>query len=174
MQGIPIGKAFGIQLKLHWSWFIIFALITWALAANYFPLTYPTWNLTSGIAAGIVTSLLFFASVLFHELMHSAVALSEKIHIQGITLFILGGVSEMTEEPKIAIDEFRMAFAGPASSLILGGIFLGIFAALGGTVTWGSFYLGKCHDTGFEFSGGPIYRSHSFLARLHQSRPWCF
>ena len=135
--GIPIGKAFGIPLKLHWSWFIIFALITWALAVSYFPGTYPKWSLAMGVSAGIITSLLFFASVLIHELMHSLVAISEKIHIQGITLFILGGVSEMTEEPKTAGDEFRMAFAGPGSSLVLGGIFLGIFFGLGGTIPAG-------------------------------------
>ena len=111
--GIPIGKAFGISLRLHYSWFLIFALITWALAAVYFPNTYPSWSLSMKIGAGLLTSFLFFGSVLFHELCHSLVAIHEGIEIQSITLFFLGGVSEMTGEPKTAGDEFRMAAAGP-------------------------------------------------------------
>jgi hypothetical protein len=58
LGGVPIGKAFGISLRLHWSWFIIFVLVTWALAANYFPVTYPNWTLSTKIIAGIITSLL--------------------------------------------------------------------------------------------------------------------
>jgi Zn-dependent protease/CBS domain-containing protein len=139
LGGIPIGKAFGISLKLHWSWFIIFGLVTWALAGNYFPITYPNWTLSTKIIAGIITSLLFFSSVLAHELMHSIVAIREGIHIEAITLFILGGVSQMTEEPKTAKDEFRMAIAGPGTSLVLGGIFVLIFIGLGGKLTWSTF-----------------------------------
>jgi Zn-dependent protease/predicted transcriptional regulator len=131
--GIPIGKAFGISLRLHWSWFIIFVLITWALSASYFPSTYPHWSLAEGVTAGIITSLFFFGSVLVHELMHSIVALRKGIHIASITLFILGGVSAMTEEPQKAKDEFLIAAAGPVTSLVLGGIFWGVWVALGGT-----------------------------------------
>jgi len=100
--GIPIGKAFGISLRLHYSWFFIFALITWALAANYFPTTYPNWSLSMKIAAGLITSFLFFGSVLLHELMHSLVALREGIQVQAITLFFLGGVSECVFRSKSA------------------------------------------------------------------------
>ncbi len=130
--GIPIGKAFGISLRLHYSWFFIFALVTWALAAAYFPTAYPTWNLTLKITAGILTSFLFFASVLVHELMHSIVALRQGIKIQAITLFFLGGVSQMSGEPKTAGDEFRMAAAGPFSSLVLGGLLLGVYYGVRG------------------------------------------
>ncbi len=133
--GIPIGKAFGITLRLHWSWFFIFALITWALAGAYFPQEYPHWTLAAKISAGLITSFLFFGSVLLHELMHSIVAIHEGIQIQAITLFFLGGVSEMTGEPKSAVDEFRMAGAGPGSSLVLGGILIGIFFAVGGRLS---------------------------------------
>ena len=172
--GIPIGKAFGIPLKLHWSWFIIFALVTWSLAASYFPTTYPNWNMTTKIVAGLLTSLLFFASVLVHELMHSIVALREGIHIEGITLFILGGVSQMTEEPKTAKDEFRMAIAGPGSSLVLGVIFWGIWFALRGSNTGSiqflagiSYWLGYINLAlgifnlipGFPLDGGRVLRS---------------
>jgi Zn-dependent protease/predicted transcriptional regulator len=139
LGGVPIGKAFGISLRLHWSWFIIFVLVTWALAANYFPVTYPNWTLSTKIIAGIITSLLFFGSVLAHELMHSIVAIREGMHIDAITLFILGGVSQMTEEPKNAKDEFRMAIAGPGTSLIIGAILILIFITLGGKLTWATF-----------------------------------
>ncbi len=172
--GIPIGKVFGISLRLHYSWFLIFALITWALAAEYFPTTYPTWSLSMKIGAGLLTSFLFFGSVLFHELCHSLVALREGIQIQSITLFFLGGVSQMTGEPKTAGDEFRMAAAGPFSSLILGGIFLGIFFALRGTDTLSAqfgaavtYYLGFINlllgvfnlIPGFPLDGGRVFRS---------------
>jgi Zn-dependent protease len=173
-SGIPIGKLFGISLRLHYSWFFIFALITWALAANYFPSTQPSWSLSMKIGAGLITSFLFFGSVLFHELMHSLVALREGIQIQSITLFILGGVSQMTGEPKTARDEFRMAIAGPVSSLVLGGIFLGIYFALRSNTAVAaqfvaaiSFYLGFINILlgafnlipGFPLDGGRVLRS---------------
>ncbi len=126
------------------------------------------------IGAGLITSFLFFGSVLFHELMHSLVALREGIQIQAITLFILGGVSQMTGEPKTAKDEFRMAGAGPLSSLVLGGIFFGIYFALRSTTTetaqFGAaitYYLGYINVLlglfnlipGFPLDGGRVLRS---------------
>jgi Zn-dependent protease/predicted transcriptional regulator len=172
--GIPIGRLFGISLRLHYSWFFIFALITWALTAQYFPTTYPTWSLAMKIGAGLVTSILFFGSVLLHEIYHSLVALHQGLQIKSITLFFLGGVSEISGEPKTAGDEFRMAGVGPGSSLVLGGIFLGIFFALRGTNTlpaqFGAavtFYLGYINLAlgvfnlipGFPLDGGRVLRS---------------
>jgi Zn-dependent protease/predicted transcriptional regulator len=174
--GIPIGKAFGISLRLHWSWFIIFVLITWALSTSYFPSIYPHWSLAEKVTAGIITSLFFFGSVLLHELMHSIVALHKGIHISSITLFILGGVSAMTEEPKEAKDEFLIAIAGPGTSLVLGGIFWGVWITLGGTnAAAGSnefiaaivFWLGYINLAlgvfnlipGFPLDGGRVLRS---------------
>lgn len=172
--GIPIGKAFGISLRLHYSWFLIFVLVTWALAAVYFPSTHPTWSLALKIGVGVITSILFFGSVLFHELMHSIVALREGIQIQAITLFFLGGVSQMTGEPKTAGDEFRMAAAGPFSSLVLGGLFLGIYYLLRGftsetaqIIAAISQYLGLINILlgvfnlipGFPLDGGRVLRS---------------
>jgi Zn-dependent protease len=126
------------------------------------------------IGAGLLTSILFFGSVLFHELCHSLVALREGIQIQSITLFFLGGVSQMTGEPKTARDEFRMAAAGPFSSLVLGGIFLGIYYALRSTTTEAvqfgtavAYYLGFINILlgafnlvpGFPLDGGRVFRS---------------
>src|SRR4030043_136380 len=172
--GIPIGKAFGISLRLHYSWFLIFALVTWALAGSYFPSVYPTWSLSSRIAAGLITSVLFFGSGLVHELMHSIVAQRQGISVQSITLFIFGGVSQITSEPKQPKDEFRMAIVGPVSSLIIGGILLGIYFAWRHVDTFGvqfitaiAYWLGYINLVlgifnlipGFPLDGGRVLRS---------------
>jgi Zn-dependent protease/CBS domain-containing protein len=172
--GIPIGKAFGISLRLHYSWFFIFALVTWALAASYFPSTYPAWSLSVRVAAGLITSILFFGSVLVHELMHSIVSQRQGIPVQSITLFFLGGVSQITSEPKQPKDEFRMAIVGPLSSLVLGGIFFGIYFAWRNVDTFAvqfvtaiAYWLGFINLAlgvfnlipGFPLDGGRVLRS---------------
>lgn len=169
-EGIPIGKAFGISLRLHYTWFIIFVLVTWTLAVNYFPYSYPHWNLTTSILAGVITSLLFFGSVLAHELMHSIVAQKAGIPVHSITLFIFGGVSQMSMEPKRPQDEFRIAFAGPLTSLVLGGIFLAIWYWLTDAVEfiraivfwlgWINIFLAGFNlIPGFPLDGGRVLRS---------------
>lgn len=168
--GIPIGKVFGISIRLHYSWFFIFALITWALTSSYFPGIHPTWTMATSITAGILTSLLFFGSVLLHELAHSRVALAEGYKVQSITLFVLGGVSSIVDEPKTAADEFRMAIAGPLTSLVLGGIFLAIWAGTKDTAPFVSAvaqWLGLINISlgvfnlipGFPLDGGRVLRS---------------
>lgn len=172
--GIPIGKAFGISLRLHYSWFLIFALVTWALAAGYFPSTYPTWSLSARIAAGLITSVLFFGSVLVHELMHSIVSQRQGVRVQSITLFIFGGVSQITSEPKQPRDEFRMAVVGPLSSLVIGGILFGVYFALRPVdsfaaqfITAIAYWLGYINLVlgifnlipGFPLDGGRVLRS---------------
>jgi Zn-dependent protease/predicted transcriptional regulator len=172
-DGIPIGKAFGIPLRLHYSWFIIFVLITWALASSYFPATHPTWSLTTKVAAGTITSLLFFGSVLAHELMHSIIAQRQGLPVRSITLFIFGGVSQIASEPKQPRDELRMAIAGPLTSLAIGGIFWGIWFWLHGSSGAGEFvgaiayWLGLINVflagfnliPGFPLDGGRVLRS---------------
>jgi len=172
-KSIPFGRIFGISLKLNPSWFIIFILVTWALAGNYFPTTYPAWMLTEKIAAGVITSLLFFASVLAHELMHSLVAQREGITVKSITLFIFGGVSEITSEPKKASDEFLMALAGPMTSLVLGSALFAVWSSLknlsgaGEFVGAISYWLGIINVSlgafnlipGFPLDGGRVLRS---------------
>jgi Zn-dependent protease len=172
-NGIPFGRIFGITLKLNPSWFIIFILVTWALAGSYFPTTYPAWTLTEKIAAGVITSLLFFASVLVHELMHSVVAMREGITVKSITLFIFGGVSEIAGEPKKASDEFLMALAGPLTSLVLGGVLIGVWVGLKNTsgaaqyVEAIAYWLGIINLSlgafnlipGFPLDGGRVLRS---------------
>lgn len=121
--GIPIGKLFGIALRLNYSWFIVFGLVTWALAFDYFPSMYSTWDVAMRLSAGLLTSLLLFGSLMAHELMHSVVAQAAGIPVRSITLFVFGGVSEITKEPQKPKDELLIALAGPLTSLVIGSIF---------------------------------------------------
>lgn len=164
--GIPIGKLFGIAIRLNYSWFIIFVLVTWALTTSYFP----HWNLATSILAGVVTSLLFFSSILAHELMHSLVAQASGIKVKSITLFIFGGVSLISEEPKEPKVELRIAIAGPLTSFVLGAIFWAIWFALPDTVEIVkvvAFWLGWINlllavfnlIPGFPLDGGRVLRA---------------
>jgi Zn-dependent protease len=120
--GLPLGRIFWIPLYLHVSWFIIFLLITLSLATQ-FKSMHPTWTPEQHWALGIVTSILFFASVVFHELSHSVVAKLYKIPVQSITLFVFGGLSRIARDPSNAKQEFNVAIAGPLSSVFLAGCF---------------------------------------------------
>lgn len=120
--GLPLGRIFGIPLYLHVSWFIIFLLITLSLATQ-FKSMHPAWTAEQHWALGIVTSILFFASVVFHELSHSVVAKLYKIPVQSITLFVFGGLSRIARDPSNAKQEFNVAIAGPLSSVFLAGCF---------------------------------------------------
>jgi len=111
-----LGRVFGIQFRLHYTWFIIFTLVTISLV-------YPDWSSPVYWVIAIITSLLFFASILAHELAHSLVGRAYGIPIKSITLFIFGGVAQMTREAKSAGAELRMAAAGPACSLAIGSLF---------------------------------------------------
>jgi Zn-dependent protease len=90
---------------------------------------HPTWNPAQQWTVGIFTSLLFFASLLFHELAHSVVAQHYKIRVLSITLFIFGGVASIERDPSKAIQEFNIAIAGPLASGFLAGIFFGLVQA---------------------------------------------
>lgn len=124
---IKLGKIMGIPVGLHTSWFLVFALVTWSLAVGYFPREYPSLQPVAFWGLGVITSLLFFGSVLVHELGHSIVALRNKIPVHGVTLFIFGGVAQIGREPSDAGTEFRIAIAGPLSSLVLAAGFAGLW-----------------------------------------------
>ena len=119
-----VGRIAGIEIKIDSSWLVIFLLFTFSLAAFYFPHAFPVSNHSYYWLLGLVTSLLVFASVLFHELAHSVVAQRQGEKVEDITLFILGGVARISEELKEPKKEFYLALAGPASSFVLGGLFL--------------------------------------------------
>ena len=102
---------------------MIFVLFSWSIAGGYFPRQYPHWTRELSWAMGVMTSLLVFASVLVHELAHSLVAIRQGEKVRSITLFLLGGVAQISEEPKAPLQEFRMAFVGPLTSFALAGLF---------------------------------------------------
>jgi Zn-dependent protease len=114
-----LGKIFGIPIGINYTWFIVFALVTMSLATGYFPSRYEDWSLAAYLGVGLLTSVLFFVSVLIHELAHSVVALAWGIPVKSITLFIFGGVANIGREPDRPLAEFLIAIAGPISSLLL-------------------------------------------------------
>ena len=133
---IKLGRILGIPVNIDVSWFVIFALIVYTLAVGYFPQANRHLTPAMNWLGGVIAALLLFGSVLLHELMHSVVAKRNGIGIAGITLFIFGGVSRMTDEPRTPEAELKMAIAGPATSIALAGAFY-VAARLGGAAVFG-------------------------------------
>lgn len=165
--GLWIGSIFGIPIYLHPSWFIIFVLITLSLSTQ-FNSEHPGWTERQHLALGLITSVLFFLSVLFHELSHSVVALAYKVKVASITLFIFGGISRIEQEPKNAKQEFTISIAGPLSSLFLAGCFWLVWhfapaeemvRAATRWLAWVNLLLGLFNLVpGFPLDGGRILR----------------
>ena len=120
---IKLGRFFGIQIGLHYSWFLIALLIVYSLSSQFHS-TNPQWSDGLILTLSIATALLFFVSLLLHEMAHSLVATSNKLPVKEITLFALGGVSQIEKNPTSAKVEFWMAFVGPLTSAIIGVICL--------------------------------------------------
>jgi Zn-dependent protease/CBS domain-containing protein len=118
-HSIPLGRIFGIPIGLDYSWFVIFALLTWMFAVSYYPDEFKHWSPLLYWLMGAVTAIMLFMCVLLHELGHSVVALRYKIPVRSITLFLFGGVAQIGAEPPSAISEFFIAIAGPLVSLAL-------------------------------------------------------
>lgn len=125
-----LGRIAGIEVGVHYTWLFAFVLIAWSLAAGFFPSRYPGWTVGTYWLAGIVSALLLFGSVLVHELAHSLVARAQGLPVQGITLFIFGGVSTLRGEAERAWDEFIIAIVGPLTSLVLAALAFVVFRAL--------------------------------------------
>jgi Zn-dependent protease/predicted transcriptional regulator len=163
-----IGRILGIPIYIHPSWIIIFVLITLSLAGQFTQM-HPQWTPEQHWTLGILTSLLFFASVLFHELSHSVVAKLYKIRVASITLFVFGGVSRIGKDAPTPAQEFNIAFAGPLSSGLLAVMFYAIERVLpqdqmvGALADW----LWKTNAMlavfnllpGFPLDGGRVFRS---------------
>ncbi|MGE5224050.1 MAG: site-2 protease family protein [Omnitrophica WOR_2 bacterium] len=120
---LTVGRVSGIPLKVHINWVIAAVLVTWSLAGGYFPQNYPHQVPLNYWIYGGLTAILFFMSVLFHELGHAMIAISEGVPVKSITLFIFGGVAHISKEPPTPQAEFRIVVAGPFTSLFLAGIF---------------------------------------------------
>ncbi len=141
-SNLKIGRIFGIPISISWSWLIIFALIFWSLASSVFPDQFPDLSTATYVIMGGVGTLLFFLSIVLHEVGHSIIARRNGIEIEGITLWLFGGVSQFKEMFKGPGEEFRIGIAGPAVSLVLGGAFLGLgilsdaYTPVSGTLLW--------------------------------------
>jgi Zn-dependent protease len=168
-QSIRLGRVLGIPIGVNYSWFIIFFLITHSLTVLFGEL-HPDWTLAGRVVFGLATSLLFFASVVLHELGHSVIALRYRIPVRSITLFVFGGIAQIGKEPERPAHEFAIAIAGPLVSAALGVVFLGVewlardrlegIATLGGwlggiNLTLAAFNL----VPGFPLDGGRVLRA---------------
>jgi Zn-dependent protease/predicted transcriptional regulator len=127
---LPLGTIHDIKIRINWSWIIIFVLVMWSLAVGYFPAHFKNWSELEYWLVGAAAAALLFVSVLIHELSHSFVAQARGLPVSSITLYIFGGISNITKEPASAGEEFAIAFAGPLSSLLLGGVFIGLYYAV--------------------------------------------
>jgi Zn-dependent protease/predicted transcriptional regulator len=178
-EGIQIGKIYGIPIYLHTSWFLIFGLIAFWFYSDFdaLHLNLPTQRL---VGLGVMTSLLFFGSLVFHEVAHSLVAKHYKIPVVSITLFVFGGVSRFTRDPETPMEEFTVAAAGPISSLVLAGCFGLVYkeagsnlvlSTLAGSLAWLNFILAIFNlIPGFPLDGGRIFRAAVWGATKDSSR----
>ena len=165
-----IGRLLGIDIYVDSSWFVIFILFTWVLSTSYYPSRFPEWTPFMNWTLGALTCLLLFSSVLVHELAHSLIAIQQGEQVRRITLFILGGVAQISGEPKEPLKEFSMALAGPFTSLILAVLFWLVSFGLHGVsapFSAAAFYLAMINVAlavfnllpGFPMDGGRILRS---------------
>src|SRR5467141_3268508 len=167
-SGFKVARIFGIPIYLHSTWVVIFALSTFSLG-NLFTQNYPHWTKAQQWGVGLLTSLLFFGSVLFHELAHSVVAQHYKIRVVSITLFIFGGLARIARDPSKAIQEFNIAVAGPLASFFLFGVFavleksfphIEMLGAIAGWLAFINFRLALFNlIPGFPLDGGRIFRA---------------
>lgn len=123
MRGFRIARLFGININIDWSWLFIFLLITWQLS-TVFASFHPDWEIVLRWGTALAASLLFFASVLAHELAHSLMAQAQGIPVRNITLFLFGGVSNIQREPPSPRAEFLITIVGPITSIVLGFLFI--------------------------------------------------
>lgn len=173
-----LARLWGIDIEFHASWLIILVLIALTLG-SYFHAANPAWSMWVVVASAAATTVLFFASVVAHELAHSLVARRYGLPVHTITLFVFGGVSELTREPDDAASEFRIAIAGPLASLVIGAVFLGLSrlgsmqapaVAVAAWLGWINLALAIFNLVpGFPLDGGRVLRAilwsanHNFL-----------
>ncbi len=165
-----IGRIFGFEINVHWSWFFIFFLVTASFATSVLEDSYPELTETQRwVVAGFI-ALLFFCSILLHEISHSVVARRYGIPVPSITLFVFGGVSTLGKEPDNARQEFWIAIVGPLTSILIA-IVLGIAyfplheldhgaAAISSNLAFINLAIGIFNLVpGFPLDGGRVLRS---------------
>jgi Zn-dependent protease len=175
-----LGRIAGIPIGVNWTWLLVFAFLVWSLASSVFPDTNPGLSTAEYAGMGIAAALLFFGSLLLHELGHAVQARREGVQIDGITLWIFGGVARLRGTFPSAGAEFRIAIAGPIVTAVLAGAFVGLVALTHfGTAVDGMFaWLGYINLLLLAFNllpalpldGGRIFRSA--LWRLRRDFVW--
>jgi Zn-dependent protease len=171
---LTLGRLGGVQVRIHWSWLVVFALIVWSLAATVFPSQNPELSDGVHLAMAVAAALVFFASVLLHELGHAWQARRDGLEIDGITLWLFGGVAQFKGSFPSPGAEFRIAIAGPLVTVILSGGFAllalaGLPSAVDGVAAW----LGYINLTLLVFNlipalpldGGRVLRAALWRAR---------
>jgi len=198
-RGLRIARIAGIDIMLDWSLLLIFMLISVSLSAGVFPAWHPEWSAVLSWATGLGAAVMFFASILAHELSHALVGRAQGIEIRRITLFMFGGMAHMSKEPQRWRAELLMAAVGPLTSLVLGILFLALAYMLAGPIevdlehpedvlsTLGPvatllLWLGPVNIVlalfnlvpGFPLDGGRILRAvlWGMTGDLHQSTRW--
>lgn len=166
--GWRLGRLAGIEIAIHPSWLIIAFLLTYSLAIARFPIEFEGWNPVLYWVIAAATAALFFASVLAHELSHALVARRFGLKVEGITLFIFGGVTSMESDSRTAREEAVVAIVGPLTSILIGAVFLGANAliaqpqlsALLGWLGFINVLLGLFNlIPGFPMDGGRVLRA---------------
>ena len=147
-QGISLGRIAGFKVDLDYSWFVIFFLILGTFTGVVFPAYVPGLGRTAYLIMGAVGTLLFFISLLAHELAHAFVARGKGVEVQGITLFIFGGMARTRSEAARPADEFQIAGVGPLASVVLAGAFYGL-AVLADLEGWHEGIFGVAGHLGF-------------------------
>ena len=173
-----IASVFGIEISITLSWIFVFAFVAWSLAEPSGPLHRTDLGVGARIILGVIGSVLFFASVLVHELAHSLVARARGIGVRGITLFIFGGVSQFEDEVGDAPGEAWISAVGPLTSLVVGAAFFGCAQALGPSSTVGVLFAYLAYVNvllaifnlipAYPLDGGRVL--HSLLWRISGSR----
>jgi Zn-dependent protease len=139
---ITLGRVSGIRIGIHWSWLLIFVLITWTLAVEVFPAQNPDLSNGVYVAMALVAAVLFFVSLLLHELGHALQARRDKVEIEGITLWLFGGVAKFKGDLPSAGAELRIAIAGPVVTLVIAALCIllagiaGLPEAADGVAAW--------------------------------------
>lgn len=167
-----LGSVFGFEVRIDFSWFVIFFLVFWSLGAGVFPNEYPELSRTVHSVMGLAGTLLFFASLLMHELSHALVSRRKGIPVAGITLFVFGGIARTEREPDTPRDEVLIAGIGPVTSLLLAAAFfvttrLGEQVGLSDAVLGVTRYLAMINTAlavfnvmpGFPLDGGRVFRA---------------
>jgi Zn-dependent protease/predicted transcriptional regulator len=187
MRGFRLGSIFGFEIRIDYSWFIIFFLILWTFTFGVFPMTVPGLETGVYIAMGLIGTLLFFASLLAHEISHSLVARTRDVPVEGITLFVFGGMAHTRMEAESPGDEFAIAGIGPVSSLGIAVLF-GVIAWMGAMADWSPAivavgqYLAFINVAlavfnllpGFPLDGGRLFRAAAwkYTGDLRKATRW--